>query len=88
MPVFCPAVPSLIPLINACNSASGVLPYSATEADVENFFAPAGVTVDGVNVMRDRSTGEARGLRFGETKDNAVAQRVAPRGGGGAQQRR
>lgn len=54
----------------------GNLPYSATEADVENFFAQAGVTIDSVNVMRDRFTGEARGFGFVEIHDDVAAQRA------------
>src|ERR1700692_4448042 len=54
----------------------GNLPYSATEADVENFFTQAGVTVDSVNVMRDRFTGEARGFGFVEINDDGAANRA------------
>jgi RNA recognition motif-containing protein len=52
----------------------GNLPYSATEADLTNFFSQAGVTVDSVNVMRDRFTGEARGFGFVEIGNDAQAQ--------------
>ena len=51
----------------------GNLPYSATETDLESFFAQAGVTVDSVNVMRDRFSGEARGFGFVEIGDDAQA---------------
>jgi cold-inducible RNA-binding protein len=51
----------------------GNLPYTATEADVTNFFSQAGVNVDSVNVMRDRFTGEARGFGFVEINDDADA---------------
>jgi RNA recognition motif-containing protein len=51
----------------------GNLPYSATEADLESFFAEAGVTVDSVNVMRDRFSGEARGFGFVEIGNDAQA---------------
>ena len=51
----------------------GNLPYSATEADIQNFFAQAGVTVDSVNVMRDRFSGEARGFGFVEINDDTMA---------------
>jgi cold-inducible RNA-binding protein len=51
----------------------GNLPYSATEADITDFFSQAGVTVDGVNVMRDRFTGEARGFGFVEINDDTAA---------------
>ena len=40
----------------------GNLPYKATEADLQAFFAEAGVQVDSVNILRDRFSGEARGL--------------------------
>ncbi|HEX6895197.1 MAG TPA: RNA-binding protein [Bryobacteraceae bacterium] len=54
----------------------GNLPYSATEGDITDFFAQAGVTVDSVNVMRDRFTGEARGFGFVEIHDDAAANRA------------
>jgi RNA recognition motif-containing protein len=54
----------------------GNLPYSATEADVENFFERAGITATSVNVMRDRFTGEARGFGFVEISNDADAQRA------------
>jgi RNA recognition motif-containing protein len=51
----------------------GNLPYSATEADITDFFSQAGVTVDTVNVMRARFTGEARGFGFVEINDDTAA---------------
>jgi len=54
----------------------GNLPYSATEADVTDFFTQAGVSVDSVNVMRDRFTGEARGFGFVEINDDGAANRA------------
>jgi RNA recognition motif-containing protein len=51
----------------------GNLPYSATETDLESFFAQSGVTVDSVNVMRDRFSGEARGFGFVEISNDAQA---------------
>ena len=51
----------------------GNLPYAATEADIQNFFAQAGVTVDSINVMRDRFSGEARGFGFVEINDDTAA---------------
>ena len=54
----------------------GTLPYSATEADITDFFTQAGVTVDSVNVMRDRFTGEARGFGFVEINDDGAANRA------------
>lgn len=54
----------------------GNLPYGATEQDLETFFQQAGVTVDSVNVMRDRFTGEARGFGFVEINNDADANRA------------
>ena len=54
----------------------GNLPYSATEADITDFFTQAGVTVDSVNVMRDRFTSEARGFGFVEINDDGAANRA------------
>ncbi len=51
----------------------GNLPYSAAEGDLQAFFEQAGVTVDSVNVMRDRFSGEARGFGFVEIHDDAQA---------------
>jgi RNA recognition motif-containing protein len=54
----------------------GNLPFSATEADITEFFAQAGVTLDSLTVMRDRFTGEARGFGFVEIYDDAAATRA------------
>lgn len=54
----------------------GNLPYSATETDLERFFSDAGVTVDSVNVMRDRFSGDARGFGFVEINDGAANQAI------------
>ena len=54
----------------------GNLPYGATESDVQDLFTQAGVTVDSVNVMRDRFTGEARGFGFVEINDDSAAARA------------
>ncbi len=51
----------------------GNLPYKATEADIQSFFEEAGVHVDGVSILRDRFSGEARGFGFVEINDDAVA---------------
>ena len=52
----------------------GNLPYSANETDVQNFFTNAGYSVDSVDVMRDRFSGEARGFGFVEISDDNQAQ--------------
>src|ERR1700737_1996516 len=54
----------------------GNLPYAATEDHLTDFFSQAGVTVDSVNVMRDRFTGEARGFGFVEINDDGAANRA------------
>ncbi|MGC9971022.1 MAG: RNA-binding protein [Bryobacteraceae bacterium] len=54
----------------------GNLPYQATESDLESWFNQAGITVDSVNVMRDRFSGEARGFGFVEIGDDEVAARA------------
>ncbi len=54
----------------------GNLPYSATETELQEFFTEAGITVDSVNVMRDRFSGEARGFGFVEIQDPDMAQRA------------
>ena len=54
----------------------GNLPYGASESDIETFFAQAGVTVDAVNVMRDRFSGEARGFGFVDINDAAAATKA------------
>jgi RNA recognition motif-containing protein len=52
----------------------GNLPYTANETDLQNFFAEAGCTVDNIDVMRDRFSGEARGFAFIEINDENMAQ--------------
>jgi RNA recognition motif-containing protein len=54
----------------------GNLPYSATEAEIQSFFADAGFPVDSVDVMRDKFSGEARGFGFVEIADQGAAQRA------------
>ena len=50
----------------------GGLPYSATEQDLENLFAPSG-TVTSVHVITDRYTGQAKGFGFVEMETDAQA---------------
>ena len=54
----------------------GNLPYSASETEVQNFFADHGVAIDSVTVMRDRFTGQARGFGFVEINDDALAAKA------------
>jgi RNA recognition motif-containing protein len=48
----------------------GNLPFSATEDDVRDLFAPFGTVVD-VNLISDRETGRPRGFGFVEMEDGA-----------------
>ncbi len=54
----------------------GNLPYKAIEADIQAFFAEAGVQVDSVNILRDRFSGEPRGFGFVEINDDALANQA------------
>ncbi|HET7219032.1 MAG TPA: RNA-binding protein [Vicinamibacterales bacterium] len=51
----------------------GNLPYDTSEQDLQTLFAPSG-TVDSINVMRDASTGRARGFAFVEMSTDEEAQ--------------
>ena len=51
----------------------GNLPYEIGEADLQTLFAAAG-TVESVNVMRDQTTGRARGFAFVEMSTEEGAQ--------------
>jgi RNA recognition motif-containing protein len=53
----------------------GNLPYETTESDLQALFEPAG-QVSSVNLVRDRSTGQARGFAFVEMSDVEGAQRA------------
>jgi len=57
----------------------GNLPFKATDADLQDFFADAGVNVDQVSVVKDKFSGEARGFGFAEVasdSDGELAIRV------------
>ena len=51
----------------------GNLPYSVGEQDLQDLFGSAGA-VESVNVMRDASTGRARGFAFVEMATDEDAQ--------------
>ena len=53
----------------------GNLPYSTSEAELEELFGRAG-SVESVNVMRDMATGRARGFAFVEMATDEEAQRA------------
>jgi RNA recognition motif-containing protein len=51
----------------------GNLPYSATEASLREAFSASG-TVDSVNVITDRDTGQSKGFAFVEMSTDQEAQ--------------
>jgi cold-inducible RNA-binding protein len=53
----------------------GNLPYEVGETDLQDLFARAG-SVDSVNVMRDQTTGRARGFAFVEMSTDEEAQKA------------
>lgn len=53
----------------------GNLPFQTTEGDLQTLFEAAG-NVAGVNIVRDRATGQARGFAFVEMTDADGAQRA------------
>jgi cold-inducible RNA-binding protein len=53
----------------------GNLTFTATENDVQDHFAQAGVVVS-VNIMQDRMTGRSRGFAFVEMGSQAEAEKA------------
>ena len=53
----------------------GNLPYETTESDLQTLFEAAG-QVTTINIVRDRTTGQARGFAFVEMSDVESAQRA------------
>jgi RNA recognition motif-containing protein len=53
----------------------GNLPFQTTEADLQTLFEQSG-EVRGINLVRDRATGQARGFAFVEMSDAESAQRA------------
>ena len=53
----------------------GNLPYETTEADLQALFEASG-PVASTNIVRDRTTGQARGFAFVEMQDAAAAQQA------------
>lgn len=57
----------------------GNLPYQASEADLQDWFTQAGISVDSVTLMRDRYSGDPRGFGFVEinrSEDGELAIRL------------
>ena len=53
----------------------GNLPYTVSQQDLEETFGKCG-TVESVNVITDRSTGQSKGFAFIEMSSNAEAQKA------------
>jgi len=54
----------------------GNLPFSATEDQLNEWFSQIGVTPSGVNLIRDRFTGQSRGFAFVEINNDEDADRA------------
>jgi len=54
----------------------GNLPFSATEDQLNEWFSQVGVTPSGVNLIRDRFTGQSRGFAFVEVTNDEDADRA------------
>src|ERR1700731_2898755 len=54
----------------------GNLPFSATDDQLNEWFSQVGVTPSGVNLIRDRFTGQSRGFAFVEVNNDEDADRA------------
>jgi cold-inducible RNA-binding protein len=54
----------------------GNLPFSATDEQLNEWFAQVGVTPAAVNLIRDRFTGQSRGFAFVEVSNDEDAERA------------
>jgi cold-inducible RNA-binding protein len=54
----------------------GNLPFSATDDQLHEWFSQIGVTPSGVNLIRDRFTGQSRGFAFVEVNNDEDADRA------------
>lgn len=52
----------------------GNLPFEATEAELQQWFAEASVNILTVSILHDRFSGYSRGYGFAEAADDAAAQ--------------
>ncbi len=53
----------------------GNLPYSATQQTLQDTFSKCG-TVESINVISDRNTGQSKGFAFVEMSSKAEAQKA------------
>ena len=53
----------------------GNLPYSANQQTLQDTFSKCG-TVESINVISDRDTGQSKGFAFVEMSSNAEAQKA------------
>jgi RNA recognition motif-containing protein len=54
----------------------GNLPFSAAEDQLHEWFSQIGITPSGVNLIRDRFTGQSRGFAFVEVTNDEDADRA------------
>ena len=54
----------------------GNLPFQASERDLRDWFAEAGVEVDNVTLIRDRDSNQLRGFGFVEIRNDEEAERA------------
>ncbi|MFN3322419.1 MAG: RNA recognition motif domain-containing protein [Bryobacteraceae bacterium] len=52
----------------------GNLPYQASESDLQDWLTKCGVTVESINLIRDRTSGEPRGFGFIELGSDDEAE--------------
>jgi RNA recognition motif-containing protein len=55
----------------------GNLPFEATEAELQQWFAEASVNILTVSILHDRFSGYSRGYGFAEAADDAAAQHAS-----------
>ena len=54
----------------------GNLPFSSTEEQLQEWFTQVGVSPSGINLIRDRFTGQSRGFAFVEVPNDEDADRA------------
>ena len=54
----------------------GNLPFQANEAELQSWFAEAGVHADNINLVRDRFSGQPRGFGFVEIGNDEEAEKA------------